>query len=131
MILLSGICSANLLLITHYKFNETGVWLKVALEAEVSNKGALALYGRLGFIRAKRLHHYYLNGMDAFRLKLLFPRPHVPQMVYEEEPQPEHEIYPRPRDWNDMMTHHGHFLFIVSTLRPWKRRCCIASLYSG
>ena len=48
--------------------------LKVTLEAEVTNKGALALYGRLGFIRAKRLFHYYLNGVDAFRLKLLFPR---------------------------------------------------------
>ena len=41
----------------------------------VSNIGALALYGRLGFIRAKQLHHYYLDGMDAFWLKLLFPRP--------------------------------------------------------
>lgn len=49
-------------------------YLKVTLEAEVTNKGALALYGRLGFIRAKRLFHYYLNGVDAFRLKLLFPR---------------------------------------------------------
>ncbi|KAM7273931.1 hypothetical protein ACFE04_028595 [Oxalis oulophora] len=47
---------------------------KVTLEAEVTNKGALALYGRLGFIRAKRLFRYYLNGVDAFRLKLLFPR---------------------------------------------------------
>ncbi|XP_028089498.1 N-alpha-acetyltransferase MAK3 isoform X1 [Camellia sinensis] len=47
----------------------------VTLEAEVTNKGALALYGRLGFIRAKRLFRYYLNGVDAFRLKLLFPRP--------------------------------------------------------
>ncbi|AES80729.1 acyl-CoA N-acyltransferase (NAT) family protein [Medicago truncatula] len=53
---------------------------EVTLEAEVTNKGALALYGRLGFIRAKRLFHYYLNGVDAFRLKLLFPRPdlHAP-----------------------------------------------------
>ncbi|CAF1811241.1 unnamed protein product [Brassica oleracea var. botrytis] len=71
---------------------------EVTLEAEVSNKGALALYGRLGFIKAKRLHHYYLNGMDAFRLKLLFPRPHVPQMVSEDQTEPEHEIFPRPRD---------------------------------
>ncbi|XP_022991042.1 N-alpha-acetyltransferase MAK3-like isoform X1 [Cucurbita maxima] len=46
---------------------------EVTLEAEVTNKGALALYGRLGFIRAKRLFRYYLNGVDAFRLKLLFP----------------------------------------------------------
>ena len=49
--------------------------MKVTLEAEVTNKGALALYGRLGFIRAKRLFRYYLNGVDAFRLKLLFPSP--------------------------------------------------------
>ncbi|XWS40515.1 hypothetical protein CRYUN_Cryun17cG0001700 [Craigia yunnanensis] len=46
---------------------------EVTLEAEVTSKGALALYGRLGFIRAKRLFHYYLNGVDAFCLKLLFP----------------------------------------------------------
>lgn len=49
--------------------------VQVTLEAEVTNKGALALYGRLGFIRAKRLFRYYLNGVDAFRLKLLFPCP--------------------------------------------------------
>lgn len=41
------------------------------LEAEVGNAGALALYGRLGFVRDKRLHRYYLNGADAYRLKLL------------------------------------------------------------
>ncbi|XP_059669919.1 N-alpha-acetyltransferase MAK3 isoform X2 [Cornus florida] len=50
---------------------------EVTLEAEVTNKGALALYGRLGFIRAKRLFRYYLNGVDAFRLKLLFPHPEL------------------------------------------------------
>ncbi|XP_015943780.1 N-alpha-acetyltransferase MAK3 [Arachis duranensis] len=50
---------------------------EVTLESEVTNKGALALYGRLGFIRAKRLFHYYLNGVDAFRLKLRFPRPEL------------------------------------------------------
>lgn len=47
------------------------------LEAEVTNSGALALYGNLGFIRAKRLHSYYLNGVDAFRLKLLFPQAYM------------------------------------------------------
>ncbi|KAK9050541.1 hypothetical protein SSX86_016088 [Deinandra increscens subsp. villosa] len=51
---------------------------EVTLEAEVTNKGALALYGRLGFIRAKRLFRYYLNGVDAFRLKLLFPLSELP-----------------------------------------------------
>jgi len=49
---------------------------EVTMEAEVTNLGALALYGNLGFIRAKRLHRYYLNGVDAYRLKLLFPRPY-------------------------------------------------------
>lgn len=65
--------------------------LKVTLEAEVTNKGALALYGRLGFIRAKRLFHYYLNGVDAFRLKLLFPRmeshPSLPMMATQDDSQ--------------------------------------------
>lgn len=58
---------------------------EVTLEAEVTNKGALALYGRLGFIRAKRLYRYYLNGVDAFRLKLLFPRsdPSLPPMMID------------------------------------------------
>ncbi|KAL0924129.1 hypothetical protein M5K25_004937 [Dendrobium thyrsiflorum] len=58
---------------------------KVTLEAEVTNKGALALYGRLGFIRAKRLFRYYLNGVDAFRLKLLFPRLEAPFPVNQSE----------------------------------------------
>lgn len=42
------------------------------LETEVTNTKALALYSRLGFIRERRLLRYYLNGVDAFRLKLLF-----------------------------------------------------------
>lgn len=43
---------------------------EVVLETEYTNQGALALYQRLGFIKDKRLHRYYLNGVDAFRLKL-------------------------------------------------------------
>ncbi|PRW59895.1 N-terminal acetyltransferase complex C component MAK3 [Chlorella sorokiniana] len=46
---------------------------EVALEAEVCNAGALRLYQKLGFIRDKRLHRYYLSGSDAYRLKLLLP----------------------------------------------------------
>lgn len=46
---------------------------EVALEAEVSNAGALRLYQKLGFMRDKRLHRYYLSGSDAYRLKLLLP----------------------------------------------------------
>ncbi|GJV29505.1 acyl-CoA N-acyltransferase [Tanacetum coccineum] len=52
--------------------------ITVTLEAEITIKGALALYGQLGFIRAKRLFRYYLNVADAFRLKLLFPHPELP-----------------------------------------------------
>eukprot|EP00210_Caulerpa_lentillifera_P003224 g3079.t1 len=46
---------------------------EISLEAEVTNTGALRLYESLGFLRDKRLHRYYLNGTDAFRLKLLLP----------------------------------------------------------
>ncbi len=67
----------------------------MVLETEVTNKGALGLYEKLDFVRFvvyacalcgsrhashlmhtyyihrdKRLQRYYLNGVDAFRLKL-------------------------------------------------------------
>lgn len=44
---------------------------EVVLETEVSNRSALRLYENLGFMRDKRLFRYYLNGVDALRLKLL------------------------------------------------------------
>ncbi|GIL57303.1 hypothetical protein Vafri_12549 [Volvox africanus] len=50
-----------------------GGCVEVVLEAEVVNTGALRLYQGLGFVRDKRLHRYYLNGVDAYRLKLLLP----------------------------------------------------------
>ena len=40
------------------------------MEAEITNSAALHLYEKLGFVRDKRLHRYYLSGTDAFRLKL-------------------------------------------------------------
>jgi len=43
---------------------------EVVLETEITNTGALALYKKLGFMKDKRLCRYYLNGVDAFRLKL-------------------------------------------------------------
>jgi peptide alpha-N-acetyltransferase len=43
---------------------------EVVLETEITNSGALRLYENLGFVRDKRLQRYYLNGVDAFRLKL-------------------------------------------------------------
>lgn len=45
---------------------------EVVLETEVTNKPALQLYENLGFLRDKRLFRYYLNGVDALRLKLWF-----------------------------------------------------------
>jgi peptide alpha-N-acetyltransferase len=45
---------------------------EVVLETEITNQGAMRLYQRLGFVRDKRLARYYLNGVDAFRLKLWF-----------------------------------------------------------
>lgn len=43
---------------------------EVVLETEITNKAALHLYENLGFVRDKRLFRYYLNGVDALRLKL-------------------------------------------------------------
>ena len=43
---------------------------EIVLETEVTNVAALKLYDSFGFARDKRLQSYYLNGNDAFRLKL-------------------------------------------------------------
>ena len=51
------------------------MFLQVVLETEKTNTGALGLYEYLGFIRDKRLPRYYLNGVDAFRLKLFLKDP--------------------------------------------------------
>jgi len=50
---------------------------EVVLETEVTNQSALRLYENLGFSRDKRLFRYYLNGVDAFRLKLWLRPPHA------------------------------------------------------
>lgn len=65
---------------------------EVVLEAEVTNSGALRLYESLGFIRDKRLHRYYLNGADAYRLKLLLPAKEEPKAAEgaEVDLKPEH-----------------------------------------
>eukprot|EP00127_Corallochytrium_limacisporum_P006839 Clim_evm54s236 gene=Clim_evmTU54s236 len=49
---------------------------EVVLESEVTNKAAIALYEKLGFVRDKRLFTYYLNGADAYRLKLWLTSPY-------------------------------------------------------
>jgi len=43
---------------------------ELVLETEVTNTPALKLYESLGFIRDKRLCKYYMNGNDAWRLKV-------------------------------------------------------------
>ena len=43
---------------------------QIGLETEVTNTAAMKLYERLGFLKSKRLHRYYLNGNSAFRFML-------------------------------------------------------------
>ena len=44
---------------------------EILIETEVTNQAALRLYESFGFIRDKRQISYYLNGNDAYKLKLL------------------------------------------------------------
>lgn len=37
---------------------------------QASNLGAQALYSKLGFVKDEKMAKYYLNGGDAYRLKL-------------------------------------------------------------
>ncbi len=58
---------------------------EIALETEVDNEPSLRIYARLGFLRTKRLHRYYLNGNTAFRL-VLYLKPGIPyQPTYPPE----------------------------------------------
>ncbi|KAG6006114.1 hypothetical protein E4U54_000226 [Claviceps lovelessii] len=43
---------------------------EIVLETEETNVPAMKLYERLGFLRSKKLHRYYLNGNSAYRLVL-------------------------------------------------------------
>ncbi|GAA5970870.1 hypothetical protein JCM11641_004488 [Rhodosporidiobolus odoratus] len=43
---------------------------EIVLETESDNAAALAFYAKMGFVREKRLYRFYLNGKDAFRLRL-------------------------------------------------------------
>lgn len=47
---------------------------EVVLETEETNQPAMKLYERLGFVRSKKLHRYYLNGNSAYRLVLHLKR---------------------------------------------------------
>ncbi len=59
---------------------------QIALETEVTNTAAMKLYERLGFLKSKRLHRYYLNGNSAFRFMLLI-KDNPAAFEYEEEAQ--------------------------------------------
>lgn len=50
---------------------------EVILETEITNQAALKLYESFGFIRDKRLAQYYLNGNDAYKLKLYLSQPYM------------------------------------------------------
>lgn len=43
---------------------------EIVLETEADNDAALAFYAKMGFVREKRLYRFYLNGKDAYRLRL-------------------------------------------------------------
>ena len=52
-----------------------GCWavgVQVSLEVEFNNTAALKLYTNLGLMRTKLLAKYYLNGSDAYRMRLAF-----------------------------------------------------------
>ena len=68
---------------------------EVGLEAESTNGGALGLYEKLGFVRDDKLGRYYLNGGDAFRLRLWID-PELRQQEDQEDDkegdQPEQQV---------------------------------------
>jgi peptide alpha-N-acetyltransferase len=56
---------------------------EIVLETEITNTASLKLYERLGFLRSKRLHRYYLNGSTAFRLVLYLKEGVASREVHE------------------------------------------------
>ncbi|WWC90160.1 uncharacterized protein L201_005093 [Kwoniella dendrophila CBS 6074] len=61
---------------------------EVVLETEYDNEPSLSLYDRLGFLIEKRLHRFYSNQKDAFRLILpLETDPPPPSETVEEADQ--------------------------------------------
>ncbi|KAL9602935.1 MAG: hypothetical protein Q9219_001460 [cf. Caloplaca sp. 3 TL-2023] len=69
---------------------------EIALETEVTNVAAMKLYERLGFLRSKCLHRYYLNGNSAYRFVLFVKETaFTSRLGYDDgeeetnEPQPE------------------------------------------
>lgn len=52
---------------------------EVVLETPVANERALKLYTDMGFAKTKFLTRFYLDGSDAYRLKLWFSAPQLQQ----------------------------------------------------
>ena len=69
------------------------ICVQIALETEVTNTAAMKLYERLGFLRSKRLHRYYLNGNSAFRF-MLFVKDTA--TTYNDEYEQDNRLPPRP-----------------------------------
>ncbi|OAL38661.1 hypothetical protein AYO20_01867 [Fonsecaea nubica] len=57
---------------------------EIALETEETNTAAMKLYERLGFLRSKKLHRYYMNGNSAYRL-LLYLKEGVGSILTQDE----------------------------------------------
>lgn len=55
--------------------------LQIVLETELTNRASIALYEKLGFCRSKLLKRYYMNGNDAYRLKLWLTVPPQPSAL--------------------------------------------------
>ena len=74
--------------------SDTGAeYYQIGLETEVTNTAAMKLYERLGFLRSKRLHRYYLNGNSAFRFMLFLKESAA---SYSDEYEQETQLPPRP-----------------------------------
>ena len=50
----------------------------------------MKLYERLGFLRSKRLHRYYLNGNSAFRFVLCLKESAATRIGYDDDEDPNH-----------------------------------------
>lgn len=70
---------------------------EIALETEETNTAAMMLYERLGFLRSKKLHRYYLNGNSAYRL-LLYLKPGVGGIQTDEYWDPYGNLPPSAQD---------------------------------
>lgn len=69
---------------------------EIVLETEADNTAALAFYAKMGFVREKRLHRFYLNGKDAYRLRLDLTKS-APVAAHETDRTQDQDDSSRPR----------------------------------